>query len=123
MERTILIVDDNLVNLRMAELILVNAGYVVKRATSGLQCLGILGEETVDLILLDIAMPIVDGFQTMKSIQEHDVWKKIPVFFLTADGARASVEEAVSLGAVDYIKKPFVPEQLLARVKHALDKY
>lgn len=122
MGETILVVDDNLVNLRMAELILTKAGYQVITANSGLKCLGYLGENKVDLILLDISMPIVDGFQTMKSIRENEAWRHIPVFFLTADGARESVEQAVSLGAVDYIRKPFVPEALLQRVSNALSK-
>ena len=73
----------------------------------------------MDLILLDIAMPIMDGIETFRRMKESDV--NIPVIFLTASGYENDVKTAISLGAVNYLKKPFFPDELLKRVALGLD--
>ena len=74
--------------------------------------------EKIDLILLDIAMPIMDGIETFRRMKDSSV--EIPVIFLTASGYEDDVKTAISLGAVNYLKKPFFPQELLKRVAMGL---
>ena len=118
---TVLIVDDDDMMLHMAATIL--QGYTDLRiltATSGMQCIGTLQQEIVDLILLDIQMPGMDGLKTMEMIRQREDWKNIPVIFLTATSDRGTVVKAGQLGVAGYIKKPFLPQDLLQRVHTAL---
>ena len=118
----ILIVDDDDMMLKMAEFVLIqDARFNIIKANSGLQCLRTLQSgEKIDLILLDIQMPGMDGIKVMELIQKHDYWKLIPVIFLTAASDKNTVLKAGQMGAVGYVKKPFVPEDLIARVEMAL---
>lgn len=74
--------------------------------------------EKIDLILLDIAMPIMDGIETFRRMKDSSV--ESPVIFLTASGYEDDVKTAISLGAVNYLKKPFFPQELLKRVAMGL---
>ena len=116
--KTVLIVDDDDMMLQMAEYILKkDTEYKILRANSGMQCLRLLQDgEDVDLILLDIQMPGMDGIKTMELLQKHDYWRKIPVIFLTASSDRDTVIKAGKLGPAGYVKKPFSPQDLLQRV-------
>lgn len=116
MNKRILIVDDDLMNLRFAEFVLKDNNYTIIKAESGMECLEIIKTTKVDLILLDIEMPVMNGIQTLELIRNNDKYKNIPVMFLTADAVLESVVKAAQLGAVEYIKKPFKPEELLFRV-------
>ena len=118
----ILIVDDDDMMLKMAEFVLnQDPKYNVIKANSGLQCLRTLQSgEKVDLILLDIQMPGMDGIKVMELIQKHDYWNLIPVIFLTAASDKNTVMRAGKMGAIGYIKKPFVPEDLIQRVESAI---
>ena len=110
--------------LQMAEFILKkDTQYKILKANSGMQCIRTLqgGEENIDLILLDIQMPGMDGIKTMELIQKHDYWKNIPVIFLTASSDRDTVMKAGKLGAAGYVKKPFEPKDLLQRVVVTLE--
>ena len=121
-DTTILIVDDDDMMLKMASFILGDeAKYNVIKANSGLQCLRALQSgEKIDLILLDIQMPGMDGIKVMELIQKHDYWSQIPVVFLTASSDKGTVMRAGQMGAVGYIKKPFIPEDLVERVESLL---
>ena len=117
--KSVLIVDDDDMMLQMEEFILKkDTEYRILKANSGMQCIRMLqgGEENIDLILLDIQMPGMDGIKTMELIQKHDYWKNIPVIFLTASSDRDTVMKAGKLGAAGYVKKPFEPKDLLQRV-------
>lgn len=117
--KSVLIVDDDDMMLQMAEFILKkDTEYRILKANSGMQCIRMLqgGEENIDLILLDIQMPGMDGIKTMELIQKHGYWKNIPVIFLTASSDRDTVMKAGKLGAAGYVKKPFEPKDLLQRV-------
>lgn len=122
MAATILIVDDDDMMLQMAEYILKkDTPYDVMKANSGLQCLRILQSgEKVNLILLDVQMPGMDGIKVMELLKNHDYWKLIPVIFLTASSDKNTVMKAGQMGAVGYIKKPFLPEDFVKRVESAL---
>ena len=115
---TILIVDDDDMMLNMAEFILKKeTPYKLLKAKSGMECLRYLqGGEKIDLILLDIQMPGMDGIKTMELIQKHDYWKQIPVIFLTAASDKETVIKAGMLHPAGYVKKPFEPKDLVQRV-------
>ena len=107
----ILVVDDDPMNLRMAEFILEREGYIVCKVESGMECLNYLKDNKPDLILLDIEMPVMSGIKTLEIIKENSELSEIPVMFLTAAADVGTVVEAKNLGIVDYIKKPFLPEE------------
>ena len=116
MGKTILVVDDDAMNLRMAEMILRKNGYEVKKADSGQAALAFLQEEPVDLILLDVEMPGMSGIETLEAIRERPEWEKMPVLFLSAS---EDMEQAVANGlyAVQgFIGKPILPQKLYESV-------
>jgi len=116
LKETILIVDDTLTNIDILVKLLDKYDIVV--ATSGLEALNIVeNEDHIDLILLDIMMPEMDGFEVCKILKRNNNSKNIPVIFLTAKFDDDSIQEAFEIGAVDYIIKPFRPIELLARIK------
>jgi len=115
----ILIVDDVPDNLILASALLKDF-YKVKVTTSGEMALAIAQADLPDLILLDIVMPEMDGYETCSRLKADPVLKQIPVMFLTAMGEIESEEKGFALGAVDYIVKPLTPSLLLARVKTQL---
>lgn len=114
---TILIVDDNANNLKVLGGVLSEKGYEFRMAKSGMAALGILEKITPDLILLDIQMPEMDGFETCIKIKENTINAKIPIIFLTANTDAESIKKAFKVGGVDFITKPFNSDELLARIK------
>lgn len=118
MTKKILVVDDDMMNLRMAEYILSKEGYEVVKAESGMECLLYLKDNQPDAILLDIEMPIMSGLKTLEVIRENEGMAKIPVIFLTASADIDAVRQAGKLGAVGYVTKPFLPDTLLEKVKN-----
>ena len=117
----ILIVDDDAANLRMASRILSAEKVRISCLKSGEDALKFLRENRPDLILLDIHMPGMDGFETITAIKENEATADIPVIFLTADDDSSAETRGFQLGAMDFIKKPFVPEVLLLRVRHTIE--
>ena len=117
----ILVVDDDASNLKMASHILGRAQMRVSCLKSGEDVVQFLEENRPDIILLDIHMPGMDGFQTMAAIYENKSAADIPVIFLTADDDSNTEKKGLEVGAVDFIRKPFVPEVLLLRVRHIID--
>src|ERR1035437_3194412 len=112
----ILIVDDTPKNLQLLSNILHDKGYNICISTSGSQALESVNTEAPDLILLDIQMPVMDGFETFKALKSNPNSKDIPVIFLTAIIEPEKILEGFELGAVDYITKPFNIPELTARV-------
>ena len=117
---SILVVDDTLESLSLLSLILKDV-YRVKIANNGEKALQIAqGAEPPDLILLDIMMPDLDGYEVCRRLKRNPVTRQIPVIFLTAKTDIADEEKGLELGAVDYIMKPVSPPIVLARVKAQL---
>ena len=114
---TILIVDDNSANLGVLSDALSQAGFEVRVAKSGKMALERVKYALPDLILLDVMMPEMDGFETCRRLQANPETTQIPVIFMTALSDTANKVEGFQLGAVDYITKPFQQEEVLARVK------
>ncbi len=113
----ILIVDDNPVNIQVLANILARENYRIAAAADGRQALSRIKESKPDLILLDVAMPIVDGFEVCERLKESDETSGIPIIFLTARTEEEDIVKGFNLGAVDYVTKPFNSTELLARVK------
>ena len=118
----VVVVDDDITNLKMAGRILSKNNMRVTALKSGMALLDYIKTNKPDLILLDIKMPGLDGFETMKRLQEQmDPSEKIPVIFLTADDSQDAETHGLALGAMDFIKKPFIPDVLVLRVRHTID--
>ncbi|MBD2345177.1 sensor histidine kinase [Anabaena subtropica] len=112
----ILVVDDTLTNLEIISEALTEAGFEVATAIDGKKALQKIQHRLPDLILLDVMMPVMDGFETCKHLKTHPETHDIPVIFMTAITDTDSKVEALSLGAVDYITKPFHKAEVLARI-------
>lgn len=113
----ILIVDDIPKNIQVVSNILKSEGYQMTFARSGKSALEKLGQIDFDLVLLDIMMPEMDGFETCNEIKSSEKTKDLPVIFLTAKSDANSIVKGLEIGAVDYINKPFHHAELKARVK------
>jgi len=117
--KVIMFVDDNPTNLVAGKEILKNL-YKVYPIPSGRILFDLLGNVTPDMILLDIEMPVMDGFEVIEKLKENPDWEKIPVVFLTAASDEASERKGLDLGAVDYVSKPFSTSLLLKRIENIL---
>jgi putative two-component system response regulator len=114
-EKKILIVDDTETNVENLMLLLEDS-YELFAATDGIEALEILKEEKVDLILLDIMMPNMDGFEVCKHVKADMATADIPIIFITAKTDEDSIEKAYDVGGVDYIVKPFRAKEVLSRI-------
>lgn len=119
MQKTILLVDDDKV-LLLATKKFLQETYKVIAVGSARLAQNYLTTHTPDLILLDLMMPEMDGFEFMNILQANENWKNIPVIFLTADSSCATEAKCLECGASDFVIKPFVPIILSSRIRHAL---
>ena len=115
----ILIVDDVTTNLKCAAEVLKDT-YDVTTAKSGKAALQILREIQPDLIMLDVNMPEMNGFEVMERIKEDPVTRDIPVIFLTAEADKENEVTGLKMGAMDFIKKPFEPDIMRSRIEKIL---
>ena len=115
-ESRILVVDDTPANIQTVSSILKEKGYQISVATNGRQALDVLGRLHPDLILLDVMMPEMDGFETCSRIKASPDSRHIPIIFLTSRTETEDIVHGFELGAVDYVAKPFNAHELLARV-------
>ena len=120
MKSKILIVDDEEHIRELVRFYLDKEGFSVVQAASGEEALHLLENEYIDLAIVDIMMPVMDGFQLVEEMKEM---KDIPVIMLTAKSQSADKLRGFSLGIDDYVTKPFDPDELLARVKTILKRY
>ena len=118
--KTIFVVDDSDTNLSMAEAAL-EEQYSVMTMPSAARMFSLLNKVIPDLILLDIEMPEMDGFEALVQLKSRDLWMNIPVMFLTGRTDAAVVVRGFELGAVDFVTKPFSAPVLLNRIKSHLD--
>ena len=114
---SILVIEDDPYMLRLLKRTLETEGYDVYLAADGVYGMSLLTELEPDLVLLDIMMPGPDGYQVLDSIRHYS---EVPVIMVTAKTEVDSVKNALSMGADDYIRKPFRPQELVARVKTKL---
>lgn len=117
-EYKILIVDDVVSNVLLLKVLLKNLNYQIATANDGLQALSAVETEKPDLILLDVMMPGLNGFEVAEKLKENPETRDIPIIFLTALNATSDVVRGFKAGANDFISKPFHKEELLIRVSH-----
>ena len=116
----VLIVDDTPANIGVLHKTLEPHGHKIFISSSGLGALNFLENNNPDLILLDIMMPEMDGFETCEKIKENEKTKNIPIIFITTVSDIDSIVQGFQLGAMDYITKPFRQEEVVARVSTQL---
>ncbi|HBQ99455.1 MULTISPECIES: response regulator [unclassified Roseofilum] len=114
---TILVVEDNATNMRLLIEILLDDGYQVEAAVNGLEALEIAAQIRPDLILLDVMMPGLNGYEVYQKLQDNPQTEEIPVIFITAIAQVADKIKAFELGAIDYITKPFNIREVMVRLK------
>lgn len=117
---TILLVDDEKEIIKLMEIYFHNEGYTLLKASDGLEALGLLERHPVDLIIMDIMMPRMDGMEACMRIRET---RELPIILLSAKSQDMDKIAGLSLGADDYVTKPFNPLELMARVKSQLRRY
>ena len=116
---TVLIVDDSSVMRKIVERALRQGGLdlgEVREANNGAEALAEVAKGSLDIILSDINMPVMDGLEFLKNLASIDAAKGVPVVMITTEGSEARVVEALSAGAKGYLRKPFTPEQVKERV-------
>jgi signal transduction histidine kinase len=118
---TVLVIDDQRASVQLVGAMLARAGFRVLPAHSGSEGLELARSGSPDVVLLDMKMPGMDGFEVLSRLLEDPSSKDVPVIFLTADNDREHLVRAFTAGATDYITKPFVVEELLARVQTHYD--
>lgn len=120
--RRILVVDDQLEVLEVTATVLADAGYDVTTTGSGATALQHLGREPFDLVLLDINMPEVDGWEVLRMIRADEQLARLPVVMFSVKGEIRDKIQGLQEGAVDYVTKPFIVDDLLARVRRVLER-
>lgn len=124
MKKRVMVVDDDKITIKMCEFILKKQDLEVISANSGRRCLEYLRDSNnppVDCIVLDIEMPLLNGFNTLSSIRQSERLKNIPVMFLTASASQDTVMEAIRLGVTSFLRKPFLPKDLSDKVNELLE--
>lgn len=119
-ETKVLVVDDDVNICNLIEIYLQKEGYKVYKAHSGSDAIKLFNEKGLDLILLDIMMPVLDGYDVLREIRKTS---QMPVIMLTAKGETFDKVLGLELGADDYIVKPFEPKELIARIRAVLRRY
>lgn len=122
MAKKIVLAEDEPQIARLIEFKLKKEGYQVTWKENGEEALKAIKADKPDLILLDVMMPVMDGYEVLRRLKEDENLKSIPVVMLTARAQERDVVKGIDLGAEDYITKPFHPAELLARVKRIVGK-
>jgi len=117
---TILLVDDEKEIIKLMEIYFINEGYTLLKASDGLEALDLLERHPVDLIIMDVMMPRMDGIEACMRIRET---RELPIILLSAKSQDIDKIAGLSIGADDYVTKPFNPLELMARVKSQLRRY
>ncbi len=117
MAKKILIADDSATIRKLVGFTLKFKGYNVLTANNGKEAWDMLQNEKCNLVIIDILMPVMDGFQLLSKIKSEEKLKNIPCVILTVEGDEASKQKGKEFGADSYLVKPFQPQQLLAKVK------
>jgi two-component system chemotaxis response regulator CheY len=123
MAYNILIVDDSTPMRAVIKKIVKASGFNVGQffeAINGLEAMEVLNNEWIDLVLTDYNMPDMNGLELVEEMNKDDHLKSIPAVMITTEGSRERVEEFMAKGVIDYIKKPFTPEQIKQKLKHIM---
>ena len=118
MPKEILIIDDEADMILLLKIELETEGYSINLAHNGKDGISLIKKKKPDLVLLDVMMPEMDGYQTLASIKEDPDIKDIPVIMLTAKGLEEGIQKALDLGGDDYVSKPFHPGLLIKKIEN-----
>lgn len=117
----VLVVDDMPRNLQILSTILDNEGYDITFANNGKQAIDVANSALPDLILLDVMMPEMDGFEACKILKSQEKTKDIPIIFITGRSQSEDIVKGFKAGAVDYVTKPFNTIEMISRIQNHLD--
>jgi DNA-binding response OmpR family regulator len=117
----VLVADDDADILALVAFRLERSGYEVLLATDGEEALRLAVEESPDLAVLDVMMPKMDGYEVTRRIRDNESTSRLPIILLTARAQQSDVDQGMLAGADDYVKKPFSPQELRARVQAVLE--
>ncbi len=120
--KKVLVVDDSNVLRKIVSFNLQKEGYEVLEARNGVEALQLVEKTAPDLIILDVMMPEMDGFEVLRRLRADPNFRTIPVIILTAKGGEEDQRTAVNLGANGFLTKPFSPLKLLEEVRRVIDK-
>lgn len=120
--KRVLVCDDDDLLLELLKFRLSAKGYKVRTARNGREAIDSARAESPDAIVLDAMMPVIDGYEVLRQIREAPHMRHLPVIMLTARKGERDIVEALRLGASDYLAKPFIPEELTARLSRLLTK-
>jgi two-component system alkaline phosphatase synthesis response regulator PhoP len=120
--KRILVVDDEIYIVHILEFSLTMEGYTVLTASDGEEALKLIEQERPDLVVLDIMMPKLDGYEVCRRLRQDDQFGNLPVILLSAKGRPVDREAGLQAGADDYIAKPFSPRKLLEKIRELLDR-
>lgn len=118
--QVILIVEDSTLLLQMLSSVLQSKGFEVLKANNGYEALKALDGRQIDLVITDLIMPVMDGFELARRIRGMDDYKTVPIFMLTAQSDDRAKNEGMAAGITDWILKPVSPENLLVIVRRHL---
>lgn len=118
----ILMVDDGPENIQLLGRLLQAQGFALAAAASGTEALAFLQRKRPDLILLDVMMPMMDGFEVCRRLRQMPGMERVPVLFLSARSDQESINKGLELGGDDYVTKPFHTRELVARVRHHIER-
>jgi len=118
-EPTAVVVEDDQIIVTLLKHLLSRRGFDVRIALDGREALDLIDTlpSPPALVLLDVMLPYLDGFELIKRIREHATWNQVPIIMLTAKSQEQNIVRALDYGANDYLIKPFRPEELLARIR------
>jgi DNA-binding response OmpR family regulator len=120
--KRILVVDDEIYIVHILEFTLTMEGYEVLTAADGEEALRRLEQDHPDLVVLDVMMPKVDGYEVLRRIRADEEFRQTPVILLSAKGRPIDRETGLEIGADDYIVKPFSPRRLLEKIQNLLER-
>jgi DNA-binding response OmpR family regulator len=120
MAKRVLVVDDEPNIVMSLRFLMEREGFVVEVAPTGEEALAALNRQPADLVLLDVMMPELDGFEVCQRIRTNPAWQRTKVIMLTAKGRDVERDKGLALGADEYITKPFSTRELVVRVKQML---
>ena len=121
MSKKILIVEDDPSLLKLQSIVLFNGGYEVEATMSGDTAVQLVSEKTPDLVLLDVQLPGINGFQVCQRIRENPKTKDIPIVFLTAKNSDEDIRYGKEIGGNDYITKPYNSRSVMSTIHKLLD--
>ncbi len=121
-KKVVLLVDDEILWLEAAKRVLTEYGFRTLTATSGEEALQALRKETPDVLIADVRMPVMNGFDLFQKVRENPAWDKLPIFFMSAIDDYDAKKVARDLGASGYISKPFNTEDLQHAMNETLKK-